>query len=39
MERWKRAERLGLKPEVEVLGVLLKEEGEGGGSRIDELLA
>ena len=27
MKRWKRANRLGLKPPIEVLTVLLKEEG------------
>ena len=30
MKRWKRAETLGLKPPVEVLAVLLKEERKGG---------
>ncbi|KAI0125047.1 DNA polymerase delta, subunit 4-domain-containing protein [Xylariales sp. AK1849] len=29
MKRWQRAERLGLNPPVEVLAVLLKEEGKG----------
>lgn len=29
MKRWKRAENLGLKPPVEVLAVLLKEEKGG----------
>lgn len=31
MKRWKRAENLGLKPPVEVLAVLLKEEKSGNG--------
>lgn len=31
MRRWKRAENLGLKPPVEVLAVLLKEEKSGNG--------
>ncbi|KAK2754810.1 hypothetical protein FQN54_006703 [Arachnomyces sp. PD_36] len=39
MERWKRAEMLGLGPRVEVLSVLLRQErGEGERSRFDELL-
>lgn len=29
MERWRRAERLGLSPPIEVLSVLLKEEKKG----------
>lgn len=37
MERWERAERLGLRPRVEVLSVLMREDG-GGRSRFDELL-
>lgn len=31
MKRWKRAESLGLKPPVEVLAVLMKEEKSGNG--------
>ena len=31
MNRWKRADNLGLKPPVEVLAVLLKEEKSGNG--------
>ena len=31
MKRWKRAEKLGLGPPVEVLGVLVKEERSGNG--------
>ncbi len=29
MKRWQRADRLGLNPPVEVLAVLVKEEGKG----------
>lgn len=29
MKRWQRADRLGLNPPIEVLAVLLKEEGNG----------
>lgn len=29
MKRWRRAQRLGLEPPIEVLAVLLKEEDEG----------
>lgn len=32
MKRWHRAEKLGLKPPVEVLAVLLKEEKRGHGA-------
>ncbi|KAF4340001.1 DNA polymerase delta subunit 4 [Fusarium beomiforme] len=42
MKRWKRAERLGLNPPVEVLAVLLKEESKGNGTietaHMDEIL-
>ncbi|KAF4452498.1 gtp-binding protein beta subunit-like protein [Fusarium austroafricanum] len=42
MKRWKRAERLGLNPPVEVLAVLLKEESKGKHSietaHMDEIL-
>lgn len=32
LKRWQRAERLGLKPPVEVLAVLLREENKGNGA-------
>jgi DNA polymerase delta subunit 4 len=42
IKRWKRAERLGLKPPVEVLAVLLKEESKGNDkietAHMDEIL-
>lgn len=42
MKRWQRAERLGLKPPVEVLAVLLKEDTKGnkkiGTAHMDEIL-
>jgi len=42
MKRWQRAQRLGLNPPVEVLAVLLKEEGKGNAgierAHMDELL-
>ena len=42
MKRWKRADRLGLNPPIEVLAVLLKEEGKGNGqietAHMDEIL-
>ncbi|KAM5351850.1 hypothetical protein ACJ41O_004573 [Fusarium nematophilum] len=42
MKRWKRAERLGLNPPVEVLAVLLKEESKGNmkveKAHMDEIL-
>ena len=34
MKRWKRAQRLGLDPPVEVLAVLLKEQEGSAGNRI-----
>ena len=43
MKRWKRAERLGLKPPIEVLAVLVREEAAGNGkverAYVDELLS
>lgn len=43
MKRWKRANRLGLKPPFEVLAVLVKEEdgGRKGSERayVDELMS
>ena len=42
MKRWKRAEVLGLKPPIEVMAVLVKEEGKGNErverAFMDELL-
>jgi DNA polymerase delta subunit 4 len=42
IKRWKRASRLGLKPPIEVLAILLKEQEEGNvkGQRayVDELM-
>jgi DNA polymerase delta subunit 4 len=42
MKRWQRAERLGLKPPIEVLAVLLKAEAEGNRSieraHMDEIM-
>jgi DNA polymerase delta subunit 4 len=42
MQRWVRANRLGLAPPIEVLAVLLKEEEQGNTrierARVDELL-
>ncbi|KAF4992516.1 hypothetical protein FGRMN_7115 [Fusarium graminum] len=42
MKRWKRADRLGLQPPIEVLAVLLKEENKGNTSferaHMDEIL-
>lgn len=39
MKRWKRAEKLGLNPPLEVLAVLLKEEGEGTeNAHMDDIL-
>ncbi|KAF9762151.1 hypothetical protein IL306_003528 [Fusarium sp. DS 682] len=42
MKRWKRAERMGLNPPVEVLAVLLKEESKGNNkiemAHMDEIL-
>ena len=39
MKRWERAQRLGLNPPVEVLAVLLREEGRGmEKAHMDELL-
>jgi DNA polymerase delta subunit 4 len=41
MKRWKRAERLGLNPPIEVLAVLLKEETKGSKvqrAHMDEIL-
>ncbi|KAF5666776.1 GTP-binding protein beta subunit [Fusarium denticulatum] len=42
IKRWKRAERLGLKPPIEVLAVLLKEESKGNDkietAHMDEIL-
>ena len=32
MKRWKRADGLGLKPPIEVLAVLMREEGKGNGT-------
>ena len=44
MKRWKRAQKLGLRPPIEVLAVLLKEEEGGGGKKserayVDELMS
>ncbi|KAF5658901.1 dna polymerase delta subunit 4 [Fusarium heterosporum] len=43
MKRWKRADRLGLQPPIEVLAVLLKEESKGNTSieraHMDEILS
>ncbi|WQF82439.1 Putative DNA polymerase delta, subunit 4 [Colletotrichum destructivum] len=42
MKRWKRAERLGLNPPIEVLAVLLKEEEKGNSlerAHMDELMS
>lgn len=41
LRRWRRAAGLGLEPPVEVLAVLLREEGEreGGKAYLDELLS
>lgn len=42
IKRWQRAQRLGLKPPIEVLAVLLKEEAKGNAgierAHMDELL-
>ena len=42
MKRWKRADRLGLNPPIEVLAVLLKEENKGNDqidtAHMDEIL-
>ena len=42
IKRWQRAQRLGLKPPIEVLAVLLKEEADGNTgierAHMDELL-
>jgi DNA polymerase delta subunit 4 len=42
IKRWKRAQKLGLKPPIEVLAVLLREQEEGNinaqQSHIDELM-
>ena len=37
MKRWKRADALGMKPPLEVLAVLLREEGM-GRAYVDKLL-
>jgi DNA polymerase delta subunit 4 len=43
MKRWMRANKLGLHPPIEVLAVLLKEEGKGNRkvqrAYVDELLS
>jgi DNA polymerase delta subunit 4 len=43
IKRWKRAQRLGLNPPLEVLSILLKEQQEGNAkaqqSYIDELMS
>jgi DNA polymerase delta subunit 4 len=43
MKRWVRANKLGLNPPVEVLAVLLKEEGKGNTkierAHVDELMS
>lgn len=43
MKRWVRAKKLGLDPPIEVLAVLLKEEGKGDAknerAHIDELMS
>lgn len=43
MKRWVRADKLGLEPPIEVLAVLLKEEGRGNGkierAYVDELMS
>ena len=43
MKRWKRADNLGLKPPIEVLAVLLREEKmkntKAGRAYVDELLS
>ena len=43
MKRWVRAQKLGLKPPIEVLAVLLKDEGKGnskiGRAHVDELMS
>jgi DNA polymerase delta subunit 4 len=42
MKRWKRADRLGLDPPIEVLAVLMKEESKGNDqietAHMDEIL-
>jgi len=41
IKRWKRAQKLGLKPPIEILAILLKEQEDGNAkaqmSHIDEL--
>ena len=43
MKRWVRANKLGLNPPIEVLAVLLKEEGKGNTkierAHVDELMS
>jgi len=43
MKRWVRANKLGLAPPIEVLAVLLKEEGKGNSkieqAHVDELMS
>jgi DNA polymerase delta subunit 4 len=43
MKRWVRANKLGLNPPIEVLAVLLKEEGKGTSkierAHVDELMS
>jgi DNA polymerase delta subunit 4 len=43
MKRWVRAKKLGLKPPIEVLAVLLKEENKGNTkierAHVDELMS
>lgn len=43
MKRWKRAQNLGLEPPIEVLAVLLKEEGKNNTraerAHVDELMS